>query len=134
MPDLDDDQFEKYLKKFRPLVPESLPAGELRPARHRARPLLLTAAAVGMAAIVILGVARLRVISRPGSTEPEHSAWVERRGPAHPLTLRDANALLATAPSYKSAMDELVLPRRRSTAPNETQSALTVLAKERIKL
>ena len=35
MPTLDDERFEAYLKQFRPLLPEPLPAVELsRGARH----------------------------------------------------------------------------------------------------
>jgi hypothetical protein len=47
--------------------------------------------------------------------------------------MRDANTLLATAPSYKMALDEMAF-HRRSTVPKDKQSAVEVLAKERIKL
>jgi hypothetical protein len=54
--------------------------------------------------------------------------------PMQPLTMRDANALLATAPSYKAALDELAFHRQRSTVAKGKQSGLAVLAKEKIKL
>jgi hypothetical protein len=131
VPDLDDEQFEEYLKRFRPLVPDPLPVRKLGPAP---RPLILAAAALGTVAIIVLGVASLRILKQHGSVAPDHSASVENLVPARPLTLRDANVLLETSPSYKSAMDELAFPCQRSTVPKENQSALALLAKEKIKL
>jgi hypothetical protein len=54
--------------------------------------------------------------------------------PMQPLTMRDANALLATAPSYKAALDEMAFHHQPSTVPKDKQSGLAVLAKEKIKL
>lgn len=86
------------------------------------------------AATVILSVAGFRILNRHSSGEPSHSISVEGFVPGQPLTLRDANGLLATAPSYKSAMDELASPRQSSTVPSQKESALAALAKEKIKL
>jgi hypothetical protein len=134
VPNLDDEQFEKYLKGFRPLLPDALPVADLRPERHRPRALIPATAAMGAVAMVILGVASFHILDRHGSSETRPSTSVRGPVPGQPLTLRDANALLETAPSYKSAMDELAFPHRASTLPNENHSALAVLAEEKIKL
>lgn len=135
MPDLDDEQFEKYLKGFRPLPPDALPVRDLGPLpARRARPLLLATAGLGAIAAVILGVASFHVLNHHTSSETRPSTSVRGPVPGQPLTLRDANALLEAAPSYKSAMDELAFPRESSTMPNKNQSALAVLAKEKIQL
>jgi hypothetical protein len=131
VPDRDDEQFEAYLKRFRPSLPDPPALRKLKPAR---RPLLLAVTALGTVAIVMAGVASFRILAHHDSVESDHARSVENLMPAHPLTLRQANALLETAPSYKSAMDELAFPRQSSTFPKENQSALAVLAKEKIKL
>lgn len=134
MPDLADEQFEKYLEEFCPLVPDALPLTELRPERHRPRTLILATAALAAVAMVILGVASFQRLNHRSSSETGSSISVRGPVPAHPLTLRQADALLETAPSYKSAMDELAFPPQSSAVPKENQSALAVLAKEKMKL
>ena len=132
MPDSDDERFETYLKQFRPLVPDALPAQGIRldPRRH----LVLTLCAVGsVMAMVILGVAALRVLNHRVTGESDQSATVKRVEQT-PLTMRRANALLATAPSYKAVMNELAFPVKSPTVPKDKQSALAVLGKEKIKL
>ena len=54
MPNLDDERFENYLKRFRPAMPDPLLVGESRPAPRR--PFVFATWAVGAVAIVILGV------------------------------------------------------------------------------
>jgi hypothetical protein len=48
--------------------------------------------------------------------------------------MRDANSLLASAPSYKAVLDEMAFHPRGSTVPKDKQSAVAVLSKEKIKL
>jgi hypothetical protein len=134
VPNLDDEQFEKYLKGFRPLLPDALPVRDFGPPpARRVRPLLFATAGLGAIA-AILGIASFHVLNHHSSVQPDHSASVENLVPAHPLTLREANALLETAPSYKLAMDELAFPRQSSAVSKQNQSALAVLAKEKMKL
>lgn len=131
MPDLDNEKFELYLKQFRPLLPEALPVTEVtRQARHR---LVLGIWAVGAAAAVIVGVISFRSFYSRTPNVSNRPAIVEVV-PNQPLTVRSADALLATAPSYKSLMDELAFPRQSSMIPRGQQSALAVLSKEKIKL
>src|SRR5579859_3376820 len=132
VPDSDDERFETYLKQFRPLVPDVLPAREIRPEPRRR--FVLTICTVGtVVAMVILGVVTLRVLNHLTTGEAAQSATVKGVEPA-PLTIRRANALLATAPSYKAALNELAFPVKSSTVPDDKQSALAVLGKEKIKL
>ena len=131
MPNLDDERFEKYLKQFRPLAPDGLPA-EIRPAPRRH--LALAAWAVGAVATVIFGVVILRILEHRVPDQPNHTASVKLSAATSSLTMRHANDLLLKAPSYKAAMNELAFPSKSSTISNDKQSALAVLSKEKIRL
>jgi len=126
----EDERFETYLKQFRPLAPDALPID-----RHeRAFPRYWVLGIAGAAAVLILSI--VSFLTRPGrlSESLRGSQSVTLNAPMQALTMRDANALLATAPSYKAALDELAFHRQRSTVAKDKQSGLAVLAKEKIKL
>lgn len=134
MPSPDDERLESYLRQFRLVAPPPLPAE--MPSRPR-RNWLLAAASLAAAAIVLIVAAfNLQVRSDRPSATPGASlgASAERVENPKPLTLRRANALLAAAPSFKAAIDEvssqplIVLPAHGKT------SALVVLSKEKSKL
>jgi len=131
VPNLDDEQFEKYLKQFRPLVPDLLPI-EIRhaPRRH----LALAIWAVGAMAIGIIGVASLWIVNHRITSQSNHSALVKLPTRTPLLTMRAANDLLVKAPSYKAVMNELAFPPKSLTISNDQQSALAVLSEEKIKL
>jgi hypothetical protein len=126
----ENDGFEAYLKQFRPVAPDALPQRIQQSRRSRS---LLWMWAAGFATVAILGSVALQVSSRvrQQGTAP---ARVEAVRLGQPLTIRNANALLAAAPSYKAAMDSMVFQHQDSTIPENQQSALAVLAKEKIKL
>jgi hypothetical protein len=128
--DLDNEHFENYLKQFRPLV-DDLPV-EIRPAPRRH--LALAIWAVGAVAMVIIGVASLRIFHHRVFNQSNHSISVKLPAPAPSLTMRHANNLLAAAPSYKAVMNELAFPSKGSSVSKNEQSALAVLSKEKIKL
>jgi hypothetical protein len=88
----------------------------------------------GTVAIAIGGVVSVRTIHHRVGTEPTHSDSILMPAPTPGLTIRGANALLATAPSYKAAMNELAFHPKSSSVPKDKQSALAVLGKEKIKL
>ena len=132
MPDPNDERFKTYLKQFRPLVPDALPVNQMRPA-PRGHIVLTIWAVGGIVVMVIVGVASLRIMDHRVTGESTHSASVEFLAPTQ-LTMRGANGLLATAPSYKAVMNELAFPPQTSIVPKDKQSALAVLGKERIKL
>ncbi len=142
MPTLDDERFEAYLKQFRPLVPESLPAVE---AGHRARrKFVLGAWAAAAAAIVVLalvmGALRLNIgTSRHTNRAPViettgNVASTERLQDSQPLTMRSANALMAKAPSLKVMVDDMAFRSQTIPLPKGKRSAVAVLSEEKIKL
>jgi hypothetical protein len=130
VPTLDDERFEAYLKEFRPIVPDPLPA------IHRKQYLRSSASrlwAIGLATIVILGVVTFRTVSSRLAKKLSNPPSIELALPKQALTMREANALLASAPSYKAAVDSMAF-HNQGSFPKDKQSALTVLAKEKIKL
>jgi hypothetical protein len=130
VPTLDDDRFEAYLKQFCPIVPDAIPLKGHRQKSWRR----LVLRSVGAAAVVIFGVVSFYVVNSPVIEKRSNSASLEMALPKRPLTMRDANALLAAAPSYKAAVDNMAFHNQGPTIPKEKQSALAVLAKEKIKL
>jgi hypothetical protein len=132
VPNPDDDRFEAYLKQFRPLVPDALPISERELAFPRYWALGIGVA--GAAVVIILGMVTFRIFHSQVPERAMNPQSVSVNALMQPLTMRDANALLATAPSYKAALDSMVFHPQRSTVPKDKQSALALLAKEKIKL
>jgi hypothetical protein len=85
-------------------------------------------------AMLILGVVSFHIVKSVIAHKGNNPASVEVVLPRQPLTMRDANALLATAPSYKAAVDSMAFHNQGSIIPKNKQSTLAVLAKEKIKL
>lgn len=125
MPILDDEQFESYLKQFRPLAPDSLRI-EKQPSRAR-RPFVVMAGSAAWAASLLLVFLwwYLRRPAQPGSV-PQVVA-------SQSLTIGRANSLLVHAPSLKQAFDELSFQPQPASQPQGKQSALAVLSKDNIK-
>jgi len=131
----DDEQFETYLKRFHPIAPEPLPT--LKVSRVSRYSLRLGAWLAAVAAILIVGTRILhvhdgRVVGVPNAVRD--GASVERLAPFEPLTMRSANAWLATAPSFKSAVDNLAFRSQGNPIQKGKQSAVALLSKEKIKL
>jgi hypothetical protein len=132
----DDERFEQYLKQFRPLAPEPLPAVEWSRGTRRwlVCGALAAAAAVVVAAVLVL-YPRPQSDHSPG--ESESVARVEQPPKFQPLTIGSANAFLASAPSFKAAVAGVAAQAFQSqgTQLSEgTQSALAVFSKEKTKL
>lgn len=129
-----DARFEAYLKQFRPLVLAPLPVE--RHGRASRRSFVLAAWAAAAAAILVAGL--IVFPSHPGRPQAappiESMAGTEQLVNASPLTIRSANALLATAPSFKAAVDEMAFSSRTTPLPKDKHSALTELSKEKTKL
>lgn len=130
----DDEQFEAYLKRFHPIAPEPVPALSVGHSSRRSLPLGIWLAAV--AAILAIGAVILHVRSSRivVSNTASDAAVAERHAPSEPLTMRSANAWLATAPSFKAAVDDLAFRSQTSPLPQGKQSAVAVLSKEKIRL
>jgi hypothetical protein len=130
----EDEQFERYLKEFHPLAPDALPTEKRK---DRRAPRIVALAAWVAAAAAVLGVVALTIFPRLDGTHsslgavPEFST--ERLANTQPLTVRRANALLATAPSFEEAVEEMAFPPPATQLPKDKHSALAVLSKEEIK-
>lgn len=131
MPTLDEDRFETYLRQFQPVVPDRLPVKERREGRWR---YWVQISLAGATAIVILGSVTFRILMHRVAQKHENPISVEMIELTQPLRIADANTLLATAPSYRSAMRELAFSPAVSTFPKNKHSAFAVLAKEKTKL
>ena len=119
MPILDDEQFERYLKEFRPLSPEALQLGQ-RPGRAR-RPFVWIAACAASLLLAFL------VWNRP---KPALPVDTQQLAGSQSLTIGRANALLADAPSVKEAFDQPSFQPQPASQPEGKQSALAVLSTE----
>ena len=133
MPIPDDEGFETYLRRFRPLAPEPLPARGSGQSYRRRFALWAGAAA---AVAILAGTIALDI-----HTERNRVAETTRRlaipdqlvdGP--PLTMRSANALMAKAPSFKALIDDMAFRSQTISIPKGKLSAVAVLGKEKIKL
>lgn len=131
----DDEQFEAYLKRFRPIAPAPVPILSVGHSSRRSPSLGIWLAAV--AAILVIGavIFHIRgsriVVSNTGS---DAVVAGPRSAPSEPLTMRSANAWLATAPSFKAAVDDLAFRSQTSPFSQGKQSAVLVLSKEKIRL
>ena len=130
----DDEQFEEYLKRFHPIAPEPVPTLSLSHSSRHSLSLGTWLAAV--AAILVIGAVILQIRSNRVvvSNTAGATAIAERHAPSEPLTMRSANAWLATAPSFKAAVDDLAFRSQTSPLPQGKQSAVAVLSKEKIRL
>jgi hypothetical protein len=130
----DDEQFEAYLKRFHPIAPEPVPTLSVSHSSRRSLPFGTWLAAV--AAILVIGAVILHILSNRVvvSNRAGDAAIAERHAPSEPLTMRSANAWLATAPSFKAAVDDLAFRSQINPLPQGKQSAVAVLSKEKIRL
>ena len=135
MPIRDEEKFESYLKQFRPVAPEPLVAEE--PTRARRRPLVCAAWAAAAAVVLVAAVIAWHFHSQPSSPRniaTDRGANVEELINPQPLTIRGANALLASAPSFKAAVDRVAFQSEFKPVSQGRHSALAVLSEEKSKL
>jgi hypothetical protein len=127
-----DEKFEAHLKQFRPLAPQPLPVKSHVHAPQR----WFVLAAWTAAAAVVVTIAVLAFHARPGRITPPVESFTVADQLERPqsLTIGTANALLATAPSFKDAIDEMAFPPKPAPLPADKHSALAELSKEKIKL
>jgi hypothetical protein len=146
VPNLDDERFEIYLKTFRPVPPAplSLPATAESHPRRTPRSITLlwekvswgkVLSALGAAAVVVAALFLLRLPGRQSdipvrTSSPSAAAHV---APSQALTLRAANQLLASSPSFEAALDSLESEPEAAAIPKGKESALAVLSEENIK-
>jgi hypothetical protein len=129
VPTPDDEQFEAFLRQFRPLVPETLASRDRAP---RSRNSFVLGAWISAAAAVLLAVGftlHIRSHRTAVSNPASHAASAQQPVPSEPLTLRSANA-----PSFKAAVDHMAFHSQTIPLPHGQQSAIAVLSQEKIKL
>jgi hypothetical protein len=119
VPTPNDEEFELYLKEFRPVAPAPLPVVG-KPRRPFWMALGLAAAAAAVLVVVTLFGIRPERVGTPASN-PQL------------LTIADANQLLANAPSFKTAVDEIAFASRGASFPEGTRSVIDVLGQENLK-
>lgn len=133
MPTLDDEQFERYLKQFRPVAPEPLPTVSRQPATRR--PFGLAAWTMAAAAFIIAAILIFQLWPKPA---PQFDAAIltgaEQQANQQPLTMATANALLAKSPSVGAAFDQVAFRSKPTHMPKGKQSALAVLSQDNNKL
>jgi hypothetical protein len=85
---------------------------------------------------LVLGAISLHIrsnrITAPNTVSD--AATAKQPVPLQPLTMSSANALLAAAPSFKVAVDDMAFRSQTLRLPQGKQSAVAVLGKEKIKL
>jgi hypothetical protein len=129
----DDERFEGYLKQFRPVTPK--PLSVARRARNTWRWWVFALPAAAAVAVLVASLLAIHFRRRPAeSPMAKKMPGVEHVANAQPLTLGLANDLLAHAPSFKAALDDVAFQRQRSQLSEGTRSALATLNKEEIKL
>jgi hypothetical protein len=130
----DDEQFEAYLKRFHPIAPEPVPTLSVGHSSRRSPLLGIWLAAAAAILVIGAGILHIRSSRIVVSNTASDAAVAERHAPSEPLTMRSANAWLATAPSFKAAVDDLAFRSQTSPLPQGKQSAVAVLSKEKIRL
>jgi hypothetical protein len=125
----EDPQFEQYLKRFRPLAAEPLPAARPRLLRFRPFVVGLSALAAGLIVAALLLHHPAQPPPRPAQATTAALIAALPEVP-HPLTLADANALLAQSPSVKTTLNWMAFQHSSLQFFQGQQSALAVLSKE----
>jgi hypothetical protein len=129
MANLDDEQFERYLKTFRPAVPEPLIVPHRKTTTRRSFAIVVWGLAGAGVLIAGLFIAQLRI--KPISMQPAPNlAEVARPADRQPLTLGTANALFAHEETVKTALDQIAFPSPSTQLPPGKQSALAVLSQD----
>jgi hypothetical protein len=127
MPEPNDEQFEKYLKSFRPVDPEPLPVRTKKRAAGASSRSALAASAVACLAAVALVVIVLPHSPRP--TDDQAPAGLQDNAEHDRMSTA---ALTRLALEDHAAFDKLMTNEVQTQFPSmqSEQSALRVLAKE----
>jgi hypothetical protein len=122
----DDEQFERYLRQFRPLSATRMQFENLETGWRRTLPVWAAVAAVALVAWLMLHP-RGQQSNRKNALTPR--AGVVYIANSQPLTIQSADALLTRAPSFEAAIDALAAPSH-VTSFDGKQSAFDALSKD----
>jgi hypothetical protein len=131
VPILPDDQFERYLKQFRPVAPEQMRLAERRLAGQRTRRMVAWSAVAAVAIVVMAPVLRVRH-GRSDSVGIGSAAGAEQLVNVQPLTMGSATTLLVTAPSFETAINQMAFQSKATPLSKGTHSALAELSKDEL--
>jgi hypothetical protein len=131
---IDDQRFEAHLKQFRPLAPAPLQIEGLGFTPKRSFVLAAWTAAAAAVLVVAVIVFHSRTDGPHVAPPIESLEGAEQLVNTPALTIRSANALLATAPSFQAAVDEMAFSSKATPLPKDKHSALAELSKEKTKL
>lgn len=130
MPIPDDEQFEGYLREFRPLTADPL-LPERR--RGRSRRVFVFVAFGGLCAGAIL-LALLAVRHIPASNRSKTGGGVQtsalKLASQQPLTIGRADVLIARARSFQAAVDQVSFEPSAAPQSDDEESAFSVLSKK----
>lgn len=130
----DDEEFESYLKTFKPAAPTALPKSVPRRYRLIEPPALWGSIAASLILLIAgLAVWQVRPYRGAGRRMLEPVS-VNGKPPLPPLTIGSANRWLAAAPSADAALDDLAFRAKNAAIPAGKKSALAVLREENTKL
>ncbi|HEV2383080.1 MAG TPA: hypothetical protein VG206_25210 [Terriglobia bacterium] len=136
MPTPDDERFKQYLSEFKPVPARPLPIERRAPAIWRSWVFALPA--VAALTVLVAAFFAVHLHRKPAGAaivkSPANPTAIEQLANSQPLTLHRANDLLAQAPSFKAALDNVAFQRQRGDLPKGSKSALSTLGKEDIKL
>ena len=130
MHNLNDDEFETYLKSFVPVDAVALPQAKRSWSHTRKVRLILGAIAAGGAIWVTgMGLTHTRPERR---TQPRATQAVSKAGAVSlpPLTVGSANRWLVSARSIDAALDDMVFSPKDLPNPAKSKSAIAVLRQE----
>lgn len=132
MPILPDDQFEVYLKQFRPLSAERAKFKERTAPRSLPRIVSVWAAVSAIALIMVALAFRSRNRRPDFPGVPGSTAASGQLVNVQPLTIHSANSLLISAPSFESAINQLAIQSKPTPLSKDTRSALSELGKDNL--
>lgn len=127
MLDRSDEDFEAYLKRFRPLPAEALP----RAGRDRWR--VLAACAVAAVLLIVSWLAKHHHQRTAPVEQVVSKSLVQTEGTS-PLTLARADEMLVRSQSFQDALDGLAFQHESVHLPKGMRSALETLGKEDFRL
>lgn len=127
MPLSPEEKFESYLRQFRPVAAPRL----RREGSRRGTLLWRDLALLGATAILLITAGYLL---RFGPERPNAEPNAYGVGASEVLTVGRANSLLATAPSFQSALNAISFRYPETNSTQGKTSALAVLSREKNKL
>ena len=134
MHNLNDDEFETYLKSFVPVDPIALP--QAKNSWHHSGKLRITLGTIAAAGVILvaeIGLTHTRPERRIQPKPPQAVSKGDAKS-LPPLTVGSANRWLVSASSMDAALDHLAFTSKDIPTPAKSKSAIATLRQESTKL